>query len=368
MIAAPSACTPRPSSRSIQSPDSRVSRPMMKRSGCPTPSLAAHRAHERRAEPRHGLVIERIARRPCRERRRYRTAWHRVSTSSSPHTTAGSIATTPKRSAGRPEPADCTGRLRARQGRRRPGRCRARSAASAVCCVRAPARARTWATPAPTVPARDCGSAPARPAICRSTGAGQISTVTCAFCGWASRTDESTTPIVTPSRTRAFASLIDTGSVVASATWRTRDSGPTISTVAGSDGCGRRRSPAPDRLRSPARPAPMRRADFSSSSASVDGMTCATSTPNGARTSSARMWNRREPDRAPAEIEHGDDLARLHAAQERRRSAQPHVHGVGRVADDLERLGNVAELERHAQAALDDVLAGHGQPQQRSRA
>jgi len=34
-IAAPSACTPRASSRSIQSPDSRVSRPMMKRSARP---------------------------------------------------------------------------------------------------------------------------------------------------------------------------------------------------------------------------------------------------------------------------------------------------------------------------------------------
>ena len=109
----------------------------------------------------------------------------------------------------------------------------------------------------------------------------------------------------------------------------------------------------------------LRRADFSSSSASVAGTTCATSTPNGARTSSLRMWKSRDPDARAAEVEHGDDLAGLHAAEHRRRSAEPHVDAVGRVADDLQRFGDVAELERHAEAALDDVLAGDRQPEQR---
>ena len=37
----------------------------------------------------------------------------------------------------------------------------------------------------------------------------------------------------------------------------------------------------------------------------------------------------------------------------------------GRIADDLELCRNVPELERHAHDALDDVLAGDGQPEER---
>src|SRR5262249_52639092 len=70
---------------------------------------------------------------------------------------------------------------------------------------------------------------------CRSTGAGQTSTTTVADCGIDNRTDGSDTPIVTTSRTRVRESDTDTGSVVAFAICRMRVSGPTTSTVDGSD-------------------------------------------------------------------------------------------------------------------------------------
>ena len=110
----------------------------------------------------------------------------------------------------------------------------------------------------------------------------------------------------------------------------------------------------------------LRRADFSSSSASVAGTTCATSTPKGARTSSVRMWKEpRARPRGAARSSTATISPDCEAAQHRRRSAHPHVDAVGRVADDLQRLRDVAELQRHAQAALDDVLAGDGEPQHR---
>jgi hypothetical protein len=59
VIWAPAECTPRASSRSIHSPDSRVvpSRDEFKRSAM---RCRAHRAYQCRAEPGHGLVIKRI--------------------------------------------------------------------------------------------------------------------------------------------------------------------------------------------------------------------------------------------------------------------------------------------------------------------
>ena len=104
--------------------------------------------------------------------------------------------------------------------------------------------------------------------------------------------------MVTPSRTRVLASFTDTGSVVASATCRTCESGPTISTVAGSTVYRPTTKPGAGSPSIAGTTGTLRRADFSSSSASVAGTTCDTSTPNGARTSSVRMWKRREPDRA----------------------------------------------------------------------
>ena len=60
VIAAPSAWTPRPSSRSIQSPDSRVSRPMMNRSGRSAspaaPSPVEGRIARTSAAPRRATV------------------------------------------------------------------------------------------------------------------------------------------------------------------------------------------------------------------------------------------------------------------------------------------------------------------------
>ena len=60
VISAPAECTPRASSRSIHSPDSRVSRPTTNRSGRPVAVEPPHRAHQRAAEARDGLVVERI--------------------------------------------------------------------------------------------------------------------------------------------------------------------------------------------------------------------------------------------------------------------------------------------------------------------
>ena len=59
MISPPAECTPRASSRSIHSPDSRVSRPTRNRSRA-GPVGRRHRTDERRAEPRDGLVVERV--------------------------------------------------------------------------------------------------------------------------------------------------------------------------------------------------------------------------------------------------------------------------------------------------------------------
>ena len=132
----------------------------------------------------------------------------------------------------------------------------------------------------------------------------------------------------------------------------------------GGDGA-RRRSRAPARPRRPASTGTTRVADGSSSSATVDGTTCTTSTPNGARTSSVRRWNSRDPGRAARRSRTATTSPGSRRLEHRRRSAHPHVDGGRRVADDLELRRHVAELERHAQAALDDLLAGHGQPQQR---
>ena len=123
----------------------------------------------------------------------------------------------------------------------------------------------------------------------RSIGAGRISTSTIALRGCVSRSDESATPTVTVSRTRSRLPVTVTGSVIASASRRTRLSGPRISTVAGSLVMRPTTNPGAGSPSSGGTTGTIRLADFSSSIASVPGTTCATSTPYGARTSSARM-------------------------------------------------------------------------------
>ena len=59
VISAPAECTPRASSRSIHSPDSRVSRPTTNRSGCAAAGMA-HRSHQRAAQACDGFVVERV--------------------------------------------------------------------------------------------------------------------------------------------------------------------------------------------------------------------------------------------------------------------------------------------------------------------
>ena len=64
------------------------------------------------------------------------------------------------------------------------------------------------------------------------------------------------------------------------------------------------------------------------------------------------------------EIEHRDNVTGLQAAEQRRRTAQPDLDAVGRVANHFEVRWDVAEFQRHAEDALDDVLARHRQPQE----
>jgi len=65
------------------------------------------------------------------------------------------------------------------------------------------------------------------------------------------------------------------------------------------------------------------------------------------------------------EIENRDDISGLQPAQEPGRSAKPDLDLVRRIADELEPLGAVLHLERHAHEPLDDMLAGDREPQQR---
>ena len=112
------------------------------------------------------------------------------------------------------------------------------------------------------------------------------------------RTVGSTTPTVATSVTVSVALAIDTGSVIASVSPRTADAGPAITTVGGSLVI------APMRMPSAGSPS-MRGATItifvsvgSNVIATLVGCTCTISTLNGARTSVASRWKRREPARA----------------------------------------------------------------------
>jgi iron uptake system EfeUOB component EfeO/EfeM len=64
------------------------------------------------------------------------------------------------------------------------------------------------------------------------------------------------------------------------------------------------------------------------------------------------------------QIHHRDNFARIEPAEERRGAADPDVHAVRWIPDDVEQRRKVPEFNGHAQVALDDVLAGDGQPQE----
>ena len=106
-------------------------------------------------------------------------------------------------------------------------------------------------------------------------------------------------------------------------------------------------------------------ADVSKVSDSVAGDTCSTVTPVGTTTSSGSRWNSRRPGRAPSEVDHGDQIGAAQLAERAAGAAQAHVDEAGRLAEQLELIGNVAVLERHAQRALRLALPGHQSPEQR---
>ena len=58
-----------------------------------------------------------------------------------------------------------------------------------------------------------------------------------------------------------------------------------------------------------------------------------------------------------AQVEHRDDIARRHAAQRAGRAAHAHVDRGRRLADEFESGRKLLQLERHAQPALDGLLA-----------
>ena len=64
------------------------------------------------------------------------------------------------------------------------------------------------------------------------------------------------------------------------------------------------------------------------------------------------------------QIEHRDDVAGADAAERARRAAHADVDGRRHVAVQLEAGRHLLQLERHAQAALDGLLAGHDHPEQ----
>ena len=160
----------------------------------------------------------------------------------------------------------------------------------------------------------------------------------------------------------------DTGSVTASVTRSTELSGPATSTIVGIDG-----DLAHDIARG--RAALPRRADGNHPRLGL--LECEGDarrrhlhdlTPNGVRTCSGVSWKSRAPGRAVCRSIDGDEIARGHAAQRAGRAADPHVDERRRIALQLETRGELLQLERHAQAALDRLLAGHDQPEQHGQA
>ena len=275
------------------------------RSGAAASRRQSRRSARTSAAPSRATVADRAdTRRPCRARRRCRTDGHcieaertvvRLGSSRLPdrHRRRRRFDATDARSSppGRPGPADCTGRLRGRQGRRRrrtASRRTARSAASRRAAhghahhrrrhLRAqigaeipPAHRHAWAA-ALDRRRRDLDGHGRRLRL---------------HAGAPTRRGRRRSRM---SRTRVRAPSTDTGSVVASVTLHARSRARrsprspalTMTRPTTKPGAG---SPSSAGTTGTVRLVPSAR----SSSASVDGMTCATSTPNGARTSSLRM-------------------------------------------------------------------------------
>ena len=97
--------------------------------------------------------------------------------------------------------------------------------------------------------------------------------------------------------------------------------------------------------------------DSSNVSETLAGVTCTTSTPNGARTSSAVRWNSRSPVLAVRTSSTADKFAGGNAAQRPGRASNPDVDDGRWLADQLELRRKIGELERDAQRALDRLLA-----------
>src|SRR5687767_765615 len=121
---------------------------------------------------------------------------------------------------------------------------------------------------------------------CRSAGAGTISTDTTAVFALFNRTPSSATPTMTLDLTSAFADPTHSGSVIASVTRRSRLSGPTTSTVAGSAEIFPTMNPGAGSPSTDGTTVTMRVADGSKRIATAEGVTCVTTTANGALTRS----------------------------------------------------------------------------------
>ena len=139
-------------------------------------------------------------------------------------------------------------------------------------------------------------------------------------------------------RTRARAPVTSTGSVVAPVSRRSRLSGPATSTVRDRPSSRRSRTPAPARRRAPAPPEPSAGRTSPSRAQSCR----ARPAPLRRRMANAHFVGAQvkqpRPGRADAEVEDGDDLTGLDAAEQRRRPAQPDIDCGRRIADDLQRL------------------------------
>ena len=111
-----------------------------------------------------------------------------------------------------------------------------------------------------------------------------IGTVTAARRGLLTRTAGSSTPTVTVSWTRSRAPSTETGSVSASVARLTALSGPMTSTLSGSTRALPATYPGAGRPSTDGSIGRVRDAEASNASATVAGVTCTISMPNGART------------------------------------------------------------------------------------
>src|SRR5688500_12716383 len=130
----------------------------------------------------------------------------------------------------------------------------------------------------------------ATPLTVTSDGAAAMLTATRATTGCGRRTVGSGDPTVTRSTNDAVAPCTDTGSVIASVTVSTALSGPITSTIAGAALTAPTTKPAAGSPSTIGRTGTIFLLVCSKDIEIVDGVTCTTSTPNGARMSSSVSW------------------------------------------------------------------------------